>query len=64
MIPEDWEQYTFKITYQRCLIEITVKHQMVKLRLLSGKDVQLKIYQKRLILSENPIIIPLKGTRV
>jgi maltose phosphorylase len=56
-IPVDWKKYTFKITYNQCLIDVSVNHQSIKISLIKGRAIQLQVYQKKLTLTQNPIVI-------
>lgn len=41
VIPDRWTQYRFKITFQGCLLEVTVSQEQVVYRLLRGKALTL-----------------------
>ena len=63
-IPADWKKYTFKITYNQCLIDVSVNHQSIKISLIEGSAIQLQVYQKKVTLTQNPIVIERATKRI
>ncbi|MES5896496.1 glycosyl hydrolase family 65 protein [Bacillus cereus group sp. RP43] len=51
-IPKDWKEYTFRLKYQERFIEITIDQNKVTLTLLSGVPIEVKVYEKRVIFSD------------
>ncbi|PHD42099.1 family 65 glycosyl hydrolase [Bacillus toyonensis] len=51
-IPKDWKEYTFRLKYQERFIEITIDQNKVTLTLLSGVPIEVKVYDKRVIFSD------------
>lgn len=42
--PENWQGYTFKITYRKRLIQISVDAESVRLELLEGQPIEIELY--------------------
>ncbi|OTN75276.1 hypothetical protein A5886_000346 [Enterococcus sp. 8G7_MSG3316] len=56
-IPEKWESYTFKITYQERLIQVTVDRKAVKISLLRGDTIKVQIYHEVKEITNIPLVI-------
>ncbi|EEM56426.1 glycoside hydrolase family 65 protein [Bacillus thuringiensis] len=50
-IPKDWNGYTFRMKYQERFIEIVIDRDKITLTLLSGVPIEVKLYNKRVNLS-------------
>lgn len=44
VLPEKWNSYTFKIKYQSCTLQITVDKTEIKITLLEGGELNIRIY--------------------
>ncbi|EPC8412011.1 glycoside hydrolase family 65 protein [Bacillus thuringiensis] len=57
-IPRDWNGYTFRMKYQERFIEIMIDRDKITLTLLSGVPIEVKLYNKRVILSSISLVLP------
>lgn len=48
--PKNWQGYSFKVNYQGRLLEISVDHQKVSIRLLAGEALKLNLFDEALVL--------------
>lgn len=51
-IPDNWDHYSFKINYRGRLIKVYVDHQETKISLLEGKDLEILVNNKKVMLKE------------
>ncbi len=51
-IPDNWDHYSFKINYRGRLIKVYVDHQETKISLLEGKDLEILVNDKKVMLKE------------
>ncbi|MGO2099830.1 glycoside hydrolase family 65 protein [Vagococcus salmoninarum] len=48
--PKNWQGYSFKVNYQGRLLEISVDHQKVSIRLLAGEALKLNLFDEAFVL--------------
>ncbi|MBP2057326.1 maltose phosphorylase [Lactobacillus colini] len=51
-IPDNWDQYSFKINYRDRLIEVYVNHEETKITLLEGQDLEISVNKQKVMLKE------------
>lgn len=56
-IPKNWNRYTFHVTYQGTVIQVTVGKEQVRIRLLQDKEIKVKIYSQEYNLTKQEVEI-------
>ncbi|MEC2867325.1 glycoside hydrolase family 65 protein [Bacillus bombysepticus] len=56
-LPKNWNGYTFRIKYQERFIEIMIDRDKITLTLLSGVPIEVKLYNKRVIVSNISLVL-------
>lgn len=51
-IPENWKGYQFRLNYKNCVLKVEVEKDCVKIGLLEGSKLELKIYGKKYALTQ------------
>lgn len=51
-IPENWQKYRFRVTYQKCVLEVQVEKESIAVGLQQGEELELKIYGKNYVLTK------------
>ena len=57
IIPEGWDEYSFKIRYQDRIIKITVTKQFTEYKLIKGESISLKHKEKVIILKNGITVV-------
>lgn len=59
-IPEQWNAYSFHVTYQNAVIEVHVERERVSMRILQDTSVKVRVYGTEYTLNEEPceILVP------
>ncbi len=50
--PKDWQGYSFKVTYQEHLLQVTVNHEAVRLTILQGAPLELSLFGETVIVAD------------
>lgn len=51
-IPEEWEEYRFRLKYRGCVLEVDISRQQAVFKLLEGKGVQFWVREKEITLEK------------
>ncbi|WP_314059714.1 glycoside hydrolase family 65 protein [uncultured Vagococcus sp.] len=54
--PKDWQGYSFKITYQGHLLQVTVDHEEVRLVVLQGEPLAVKLFGEKVIVADEHVV--------
>ncbi|MFS0784041.1 glycoside hydrolase family 65 protein [Bacillus sp. 1P06AnD] len=61
-LPEQWSDYCFTTRYQGCLLAITVNQSSLRLQLVEGKSLSIRVYGKPVqITAEQPVELPVQS---
>lgn len=59
-LPEKWKFYTFRLTFQCCLVQVTVNKENVELTLLEGENLSLTCWDRLVVLCDSqPVKLPM-----
>ncbi|MCT6807105.1 MAG: hypothetical protein M3026_02775, partial [Bombilactobacillus sp.] len=54
-VPDNWQNYSFKLNYRNRLIKVAVSHDEVKLDLISGKQLTVMVKDQQVELKEGEV---------
>lgn len=54
--PKDWQGYSFKVTYQERLLEVSASHQEVRLTVLQGEPLNVKLFGEALVVADEYVV--------
>lgn len=54
--PKDWQGYSFKVTYQGRLLQVTVNHDEVRLVVLQGEPLEVTLFDKAVQVADEHVV--------